>query len=467
MKDRKRRLETFSFYDRTGIEAHLKQMAEKGWMISEMTTLGWIYKRVEPKPLTFAVSYYPKASEFDPEPTEGQNVYHDLSARTGWQFVCNSAQMQVFCTSDENPIPIETDPVLEVEMIHKSAKKSFILTHLILLAVGVLNGLLFVSRLLGDPIGVLASPTNLFTGFAWVMLMLICFVELIGYYRWRSKALKAAEHGEFIDTPNHAQFQKVVLVILIFGLFYWLSNVISIGDPLMKWVAIIMLLYAFGLILIVNMVKQFLKKKKASRGTNLTITLTVDIVLAIVLMASITFGTLKLSQSGFFVRENEETYEHNGMTWVVHRDELPLTVEDLVETDYSEYLKERRGDESLLLANFELTQRPRFGVENYNEIPQLQYRLVGVKLPFLYDICKNRLIYEKESRYDESPLEYREQDPAPWNAKEVYRLYDPGMGYWNTYLICYGNTLVEIRFEWEPTTEQMAIVAEKLGGVSS
>ena len=35
MKDKKRRLETFSFYDRTGIEAHLKSMAEKGWMISE------------------------------------------------------------------------------------------------------------------------------------------------------------------------------------------------------------------------------------------------------------------------------------------------------------------------------------------------------------------------------------------------------------------------------------------------
>ena len=29
MKDRKRRFETFSFYDRTGIEAHLKKMAEK------------------------------------------------------------------------------------------------------------------------------------------------------------------------------------------------------------------------------------------------------------------------------------------------------------------------------------------------------------------------------------------------------------------------------------------------------
>ena len=58
MKDRKRRFETFSFYDRTGIEAHLKKMAEKGWMISEMTTLGWIFNRVEQESLNFAVRFF-------------------------------------------------------------------------------------------------------------------------------------------------------------------------------------------------------------------------------------------------------------------------------------------------------------------------------------------------------------------------------------------------------------------------
>ncbi len=93
--------------------------------------------------------------------------------------MCSSAQMQVFCTTDDKPIPIETDPALEVEMIHRSAKKGFLLSYYILLAVGVLNGALFISRLLGDPIGVLASPTNLFTGVAWTMLMLLCGVELI------------------------------------------------------------------------------------------------------------------------------------------------------------------------------------------------------------------------------------------------------------------------------------------------
>ena len=31
MRDVKRRIETYSFYDRSGIAAHLKAMAAKGW----------------------------------------------------------------------------------------------------------------------------------------------------------------------------------------------------------------------------------------------------------------------------------------------------------------------------------------------------------------------------------------------------------------------------------------------------
>ncbi len=472
MKDRKRRLETFSFYDRTGIEAHLKQMAEKGWMISEMTPLGWIYKRVEPKSLTFAVSYYPKASEFDPEPTEGQNVYHDLSAQTGWQFICSSAQMQIFCTSDENPIPIETDPALEVEMIHKSAKKGFLLTHLLLLAIGILNCLLFISRLLGDPIGVLASPTNLFTGVACAMLVFLCSVELIGYYRWRNKALKAAERGEFIDTPSHAQFQKIVLVVLFLLLFYWLVNIVAVGNTLMKWVSVLMLLYFFGLIVIVNTAKQFLKRKKASRGTNFAITMTVDIVLAIVLMAGITFGTLYAVRNGVFQNdENYETYDFHGSTMILYQDEIPLRVEDMLDVEYDGYIYQRRDEESVFLGQYNMYQRTRMDDKAGYDMPRLEYTITWIKMPFLYDICKEQLIADKDETHDERVPEgykraYTKQDPTLWGAKEVYQLAYQDTGTMDRYLLCYDDRIIEINFDWEPTEEHMALVAEKLGGVS-
>ena len=58
--------------------------------------------------------------------------------------------------------------------------------------------------------------------------------------------------------------------------------------------------------------------------------------------------------------------------------------------------------------------------------------------------------------------EYKPEDATPWGANEVYRLYDLEYGARNDYLLCYGNLLVEISFDWEPTVEQMNIVDQKL-----
>ena len=54
-------------------------------------------------------------------------------------------------------------------------------------------------------------------------------------------------------------------------------------------------------------------------------------------------------------------------------------------------------------------------------------------------------------------------DAALWQAQEAYRVYWSG-SYLDKYLLCYEDTLVEIYFNWEPTEEQMKIIAEKLGG---
>ena len=117
MKDTKRRLEVFSFYDRAHIERHLEAMAARGWLLERMGKFGWVYRRIEPKRLTFHVSYFPDASDFDPGPTWGQLTFQDFCERTGWQLACSSAQMQVFYNEGPDPLPIETDPALELEVL--------------------------------------------------------------------------------------------------------------------------------------------------------------------------------------------------------------------------------------------------------------------------------------------------------------------------------------------------------------
>ena len=468
MRDTKRRIEAFSFFDYTGIARHLAKMAEKGWLLEKISNFGWKYRRIPPKKLTFCVCYFPKASEFDPEPTDEQKEFHDFCEHTGWVLAAMSAQMQIFYNERSDPTPIETDPVLEIGTIHAAAKRSYLPAWFVLLLISILNGAMFISSLLGDFIGLLASALRLFSGVAWFILFILCVMELGGYFIWRKKAAKAAKRGELWETHSHSKIQKTALGVVLVGFVYWFVTVALTNDMFYVTVAVIMLLYTAALIVVVNGVKELLKRKKASRGVNRTLTFLSSFVLAFVMMGGITYGVLRASQNGFFERDTE-TYEYNGATFTIYKDELPLTVENLFDIQYDGYIKERRSEESLLLGQFVMWQHPRFDAEHYKDMPDLEYTITEVKLPFLYDFCKNSLLNKRKDEVVDGRVVFAEHydqiDASPWQAKEAYRLYWSG-GYIDHYLLCYENRIVEISFSWEPTTQQMAIVADRLTGKS-
>ena len=56
MRNRKRRMENFTFYDYREICTHLEQMVQNGWMLKRIG-LFWEYERIEPARLHFAVSH--------------------------------------------------------------------------------------------------------------------------------------------------------------------------------------------------------------------------------------------------------------------------------------------------------------------------------------------------------------------------------------------------------------------------
>ena len=466
MRDRKRKIEPYSFYDHSGISRHFEQMASRGWMIEELSNFGWCYRRIEPQELHFSVTYYPKASEFDPKPSEEQKRFYDFCEHTGWKLACASAQMQIFYNEQEHPIPIETDPVVEVDIIHKACKKSFLSSYAVLLFLSVLNGGMFISRLLGDPISLLSSSTNLSTGICWAMLFVFCIAEFINYFTWHKKAVKAAEEGVFLETPNTSLLQKGLLIGVAALLLYWIVTLIFMSDSLERTVFISCFLYMGALLYLVNAIKKFLKKKNVSAGTNRTITFLSSFVLSFAMIGSITFFTLYGLNHGLF-NGNEETYEHNGATFTLHNDELPLTVEDIFDIDFDGYIKERRANESLLLAELVMRQHARFDAEEFDEMPTLEYTIVIVKVPFLYDFCKKDLYYRGDDTLDNTwPDEmkdiYKSENPAAWKAKEAYRLHYSDGSPGNRYLLCYDDYLVDIRFDQELTNEQIAIAAEKL-----
>ena len=158
------------------------------------------------------------------------------------------------------------------------------------------------------------------------------------------------------------------------------------------------------------------------------------------MLGFLTLGILKASDRGMFISDEKETYEYGGRIWEVSQDELPLKLEDLTGESYEEYTRENDKKESLLLRQESISQRHRLDAENFRELPELEYSLVTVKLPVLY----------------------QEEDAKPWGAIEAYRIYDSRYGFRNQYLICWENVLAEIHFPWEPDEGQKGIVGKNL-----
>lgn len=459
MRKTKWRMETLSMYDHTGIAAHLEKMAAKGWMLERIANYGWIYRRTEPKKLRFAVSYYAKASEYDPEYPEAQQTFHDFCAHTGWQLVCTSFQMQVFCNENENPVPIETDPVLEVETIDDAMNKSFLRGHFVLLGLSLIMGFFFLMGVYGNIIDTLTDPMKVFSGLCWLLVFVLAVTELMTYYRWLKKAQIAAEQGHFLDTPNTRRIQKAALWVLGIAGAYLIVNFAAAGNAMMLFILGGMAAFTGLTYFAADGIKRLFKKWKLSKNTNRVVSFLLTWVVAFMAMNLVTFGTMALKEKGIFDQKDDfMAVEH------------PLRVEDLLEVEH-QYVTESSLKESILLAHRHVRQRPWFDVEDWSTIPHMEYDLVKVKWPFLYEDCMAQMVKDAtQANMLPSQMDYEDRDrleevdPAPWGAVEAYHVIDVGEDdEYDRYLLCYEDVLAEIGFSWEITENQKTIIGEKIG----
>lgn len=461
-KDTKRVFSKYSFYDRTHIQQYLEDMASKGWMLEKITSFYWQFKAIEPQTLHFSVNYFPPASEFDAEPSEQLLTIRDYCAHAGWEFVTASAQMQIYCNAQENPTPIETDALVEVETIHKAMKKNFLPSQIVLLLLGILQAVLHINMFFVNPIHYLVVTSNFIAMFCWIAVLVLCLIEILGYFRWYRKAHRAAElDGEFINTPSyrHILWSIFSIVIMIFALY-----LITLHDKLM----LILLLLVFAAMAFTFFFTKFLmnlmKRKKVSAKISRIVTVSVSFLVGCTVVVAVVFGGIHVLNFGMFAEEPRyDTYVYQGHEFHIYNDELPLYIEDLMETDYEEYSTYWEGRESFLLGEFEGFQRPRMDAL---EEPSLRYNLYYIKWGAVYDLCVNELVHKYDDWYDEDiPLEWRDTfravDSKAWNANAVYQKYT-GDTPSEQYIVCYDDIIVELTPDFVLTDAQKRIVSEKL-----
>jgi uncharacterized membrane protein len=104
----------FFSLDYKAIEIYLEEMAEKGWMLEKVGRMTAKFRAIEPQKLKFYVDVFKEGGPFTPEKTKEAEEYRRLCQESGWTFITSQDYLQFFyADGDKDPVPIQTDEVLE------------------------------------------------------------------------------------------------------------------------------------------------------------------------------------------------------------------------------------------------------------------------------------------------------------------------------------------------------------------
>lgn len=448
MKEVKRRLEVLSLYDCTGIEQHLEQMAHKGWALERISNNIWRYRRIEPRNLRYSVVYLPGSSEFDPGPTEANRELQEFCAQAGWNQVGSLAQMHIFCNENPNPIPIDTDPVLQVDTIHASMKKNFIPSQFTMLGLGIVQLLLCFSRYKLDPVGFLTLNANLVSIGCWIMVSFLSICDLIGYFSWHRKAVEAARDGEFLPTRGSEKLQKATLWVLAVVVVCWVCSISSAVQAFYLAVGCVYVALVFGAVF---GVKAFFKKQGASAATTRTAVWVTSFVTAFVLCGGLVWIGFAVADNDLF-EPKVETVEVDGEIYHVRNDELPLYIQDLTQTDWPRYTTYRHESSSVLLTHISTSQDP-----VPDGAPCLGVNIYEIHFPLIREAVLEEITERYSGHFGELVLMDTDIDGV-----EIYRHVRNGE-LWNTVLISQKDKIILLHPGWELTEAQIKTAIDILG----
>lgn len=467
MKDTKKIFWTISVYNPTAIAEKLEEMAAEGWMFEKTGSMFWTFKRAEPRKLRFAVTYFPGASDFDPDLTEGEKIKAEYCAEDGWTLAGRFDIVHIYYSENLDITPIDTDPVTQVNTIWKAMKKRVMPSQVSIFALIAFHLSTQFSQLQREPVDYLSDPFYLYSIPMWGLLLFYHVIEILSCLIWRRRAVKAADNGIFnpIHTSPLVGYGLLALSLLCMVLAYTGVSMSSrsIGFALI-WIVVL-----FVILFSCNFVKAKMKKSGWPRGINRFLSVTVVLLMTLSffagLIASIFSGNLSFSER----KKPVSTVDLDGWTMKIYDDPIPLNIEDLRDTGDTEWSKEAKSQETFLLSYsaYEQNNIPN-GKQTTDEAKDLMYSITDVKVPFLFDSIKKAVL---NSRQDDVSKDgkvifidhFEPCDPSLWDADEAYQLH------WSdtvldTYLVCWGNRIVEVKFFWEATEDEIRTAAEILKG---
>lgn len=325
-------------YDRVGMVQFLEEKARQGWMLDELDKF-WLFRKTEPRALRFAVCWYPDTSAYDSGVAVKQWDYIELCTHSGWTLVGRADQLHIFCTDDPNATPIETDPELEVQTIHRAIKKRHLPLWMMWIGIGLLR---LTSLLVGasvDLVGLLLSPNDLFLGLGYTVLMIADLKHMIRYFCWHNRALRIArDEGRFLPMGKSGKLGgRFELVILLTMMLAFLPVAAINGR---KLVLFLLTLVLVGLVMVAFVkVVNAIRDAFAPKGKKIVQTILAVLGMLVALFAGVSVLLAVFPPESPAQESTAIICRHPGNFHEVYRDALPLYAEDLTgqekQEDYS------------------------------------------------------------------------------------------------------------------------------------
>lgn len=433
-----------SLDDFLGLEVWLEEKAQEGWLLDKIGGgLGWRFRReLPPKKVTYSVVCDPRADTFDPEPSEEQLIFWDFCAHAGWTLAGTIGEIHVFYSLEKDPTPIETEPAIQLENIHRTMKKNSLIGGRWNLIVSLAFLSLFLVSTQTNPIGVCGNPLQLFCGACWLVTGLFLLAEAVNYGFWYRRARERVEVGQPLP-PREKKYlirlySCVSLVLLAVG------AVLLYQAGMVEYMLLILL--GFGALGVVCwQMTAGMRREGVPAKANKRITFWGGLVLGLVLISTIVLVTAADRQlDPAPILPEEGSYSENLDPAV-----FPLALGDLLGEGQSDPEGSLTRQGTILLSQEEVRQT-QLG-------ERLYYRVIRVKFPPLSTPCRRQML-----RQHVDGAAYQEEDPAPWQAEEAYRLSMGGQPE-NTYLLFWEDVLVELTASWSLTPRQMEQVGEAFG----
>lgn len=426
MKDKKRILKQFHYWESDTFAQYLHNMSAKGWHFKGWK-LGLIFEKGEPGDIDYAVEVFPKGSEMDTKPEPETEEYADYCEAAGWKLIDSRRKFCVFKKVRAGAVPIVT-PGERLSNIRTAGLEQWLLNTIGIVMVTGMFLFEFLTQNFAQWIFFDLMMLILVAG------MLDCIVKLIEgtamFFSWHSKK-KELQEGRipFYGGKGQAviRYLRNYLWFVEIGAYLLFSSKKGSEEIVVPLIVIIFFMLLFA---------SALEMWRPSRENNWAVQIIASFGLVIVLVPILVAIVLS--------SEDEKT--------VLPKESIPLTQADYKEIP-GQIIRTDKGDMSGMLGSmmyFEVEYGEKTGLEGEEKnVDTLWY--------FVYETRYSWILDKIWEQYVENA--YEPQDcTADWEALDAF----VGGSLGRLYTVRYRDRLLYMYSDEPLDKAQIQVVKNKL-----